>query len=191
MKFPLNLFDLTPEQEALSKSIYEGKVIKCLIAPYHTYPQLEKEIPFSKTTYLFPERETTASQLSGIISMIVSSPIQDEFRIITTSQSIILDMIDGCVRILTEDGKIVPCPCKTFMANIHTIKYEIFDNESFRKSKVEKSRAISQINILIDKINKTKSFTRDEYESVAKDVDLIGEETISRKLKKMARDKVR
>jgi len=56
MEIQNNLFDLTSEQEATSKMLYNGKIIKCLVAPYHTYNQLEKVIPYTKTTYLFPER---------------------------------------------------------------------------------------------------------------------------------------
>ena len=37
MKINQNLFDLEPDQEATSKMMYNGKVIKCLVAPYHSY----------------------------------------------------------------------------------------------------------------------------------------------------------
>ena len=88
MEINNNLFDLSQEQIETSKMLYSGKIIKCLISPYHTYEQLEKQIPFTKTTYLFPEREVPIPKLKGLISMIVNSPIQEEFRIITTNQNI-------------------------------------------------------------------------------------------------------
>lgn len=188
MKIPENLFDLTTEQEASSKSIYSGKVIKCLVAPYHSFSQLEKEIPFSKSTYLFPEREMTIPQIRGFISLLVKSK-HDEIRIITVNQNIIIDMIDGCVRILTQKNTIVDCPEKTFMANIHTIRYCILENESHQNSKEEQNIAAVRINELIDKINKTKKFTKAEYNAIANEVDQIGEELISYKLKEMASDK--
>lgn len=184
-KISQNLFDLDKEQEGLSKDIYDGKIIKCLIAPYHTYDQLEKEIPFTKTTYLFPERELSADKLTGLISMIVKNPSKDEFRIITASQSVILDMVDGCVRVLTEGGDIVPCPIKTFMANIHSIKYEIFDNEAYRISKEEKNRGVKSINELIDLVRNSKSVTDKQRKEMMEKASLIGEPLISTKLKEM------
>jgi len=42
-----NLFDLTSDQIDQSKMIYNDKVIKCLVAPYHTYSQLEKLITYT------------------------------------------------------------------------------------------------------------------------------------------------
>ena len=92
MKINQNLFDLTPEQIETSKMMYSGKVIKCLVAPYHSYQELEKTVSFTKTTYLFPEREASVPQLRNLISMIVANPSTDEFRIITTNQNIIMDM---------------------------------------------------------------------------------------------------
>ena len=118
-----NLFTLTKEQESTSKMVYDGKIIKCLVAPYHTYETLEKIVPFTKTTYLLPERSMTLPQLKGFISMIVKSPSKEEAKIITVNQNIIMDMADDCVRVLTENGNIVPSPIKTFMANIHDIRY--------------------------------------------------------------------
>lgn len=49
--------------------------------------------------------------------MIVKNPSQEEFRIVTVNQNIIMDMVDDCVRVLTQDGRIVPSPVKTFLAN--------------------------------------------------------------------------
>lgn len=190
MQIKENLFDLTKEQIETSKMIYEGKIVKCLIAPYHTYAQLEKIIPFTKTTYLFPERELNANQVRGLLSMIVKSPLKGEFLIITASQSVILDMADDCVRILTEGGDVVPCPIKTFMANIHSIKYEIFDNEAYRLSKETKSQGVKDINILIDKINSAKSkvLSKKERDALVTKVSLIGEPLIANKLLEMIGD---
>ena len=74
-----NLFDLTPEQIDMSKNIYNGKIIKCLVAPYHNYNQLEKVVTYTKNTFLFPEREMTSAQCSSLINMLVKNPSQDEF----------------------------------------------------------------------------------------------------------------
>ena len=118
MQITKNLFELTNEDIESSKMMYNGKIIKCLVTPYHTYAQLEKVVPFTKNTFLLPERELPITQIKGVVSMIVNSPSTDEFRIITTSQNIIMDMIDTSVRVLTESGDVVKSPCKTFMANI-------------------------------------------------------------------------
>ncbi len=188
MKINNNLFDLTPEQEETSKMMYDGKIIKCLVAPYHTYAALEKVVPFTPTTYLFPERELPAAQLSGIISMIVANKVHSEFRIITTNQNIIMDMIDGCVRVLTEYDEVVACPVKTFMANIHDIRYSILENESHQKSKEEKSQGRERVQNLITKIREKRKVTQSEYDALRKEVDLIGEDVISGILKNHLED---
>lgn len=189
MKIANNLFDLTPEQESTSKMMY-GKIIKCLIAPFHSYQQLEPEIPYTKTTYLFPEREASASQITGLISMIANSPIDAEFRVITANMSVILDMVDSSVRVLTEAGDIVASPCKTFSANIHTIRYDILENEAFKISKTEKTQAHNKINILIKRIEAINSTTSaEERMSIYDEIDVIGEPIIRNKLKEMWRDK--
>jgi len=130
MELKNNLFEL--ESSDVSNNIYEGKVIKCLIAPHHTFNDLKDVVPYTKSTFLFPEREMNSTQLRSFVSMLVKSDIQDEIRIITSNQDIILDMINTNCRILTGGGKVVECPEKTFMANIHTIKYEIIENELYK-----------------------------------------------------------
>lgn len=188
MKISKNLFTLTKEQEETSKMIYNGKIIKCLIAPYHSYNDLEKVIPYSKTTYLFPEREVAITQLSQLISIIVATPSNDEFCIVTTNMNIILDMVDACVRVLTEDGDIVDCPCKTFMANIHTIRYKILENDDFKSSKPKANRATGQIQELIDTISGSNGFTAAEKIVLYKRIDMIGEQIIRGKLHEMLDD---
>ena len=182
MKLNSNLFDLTGEQIELSKTIYDGKVIKCIIAPHHTFAQLEKIIPFTKTTYLFPEREMTIQQSQNLISMIVASKSNDEFRIITKDTNIITNMIDGCVKVLSEDNELHDCPVKTFAQNIHTVKWEILDNERYRTSKKERDESNKKINILIDKINDKKPITQKEFDDIKMKISIIGEPLIERKL---------
>lgn len=190
MKLQENLFDLTQEQTDASKLIYNGKVIKCLVAPYHSFMVLEKLLPYRKTTFLFPEREMSEQQCRGFISMVVSNQqFVDDVYIITTNYNIIIDMIDSSVRILTEGGDVVVCPEKTFMANIHTIKYKLLENESHQLSKHDKSIAKDKINILIKKINSTTKFTTDEYENLLLEIKHIGEPFIREKLIYMLNDK--
>jgi len=190
-----NLFDLTEEQISMSKTIYNGKIIKCLVAPYHSHRELEELITYTPTTYLFPEREMTSEQALSFISMVISNPKinkDDEIRIITSSQSIILDMIDGCVRILTEHNTVVDCPIKTFMANIHDIRYEVLENKNHKKSKEEKNEAHSLINKIITDINNhvDNNIEMDEetYNDYKTKIKLIGEPLIAQTLLRQIRE---
>ena len=181
-----NLFDLTPEQIDMSKNVYNGKIIKCLVAPYHSYNQLEKEVTYTKNTFLFPEREMTSAQCSSLISMLVKNPSQDEFLVITANQNIILDMIDSNVRILTERGDIVDCPTKTFMANIHDIRYSVLENKAHQLSDEEKSEGNKVIQNLIGLVQKGSEMTKVEYDALITKIEMVGEDIIRRKLIQMA-----
>ena len=181
-----NLFDLTQKQIDMSKNIYNGKIIKCLVAPYHNYNQLEKEVTYTKNTFLFPEREMTSAQCSSLISMLVKNPSQDEFLVITANQNIILDMIDGNVRILTEKGDIVDCPTKTFMANIHDIRYSVLENKAHQLSDDEKSEGNKVIQNLIGLVQKGSEMTKVEYDALITKIEMVGEDIIRRKLLQMA-----
>lgn len=174
-----DLFDLSTEEIEQSKAMYNGKIIKCLIAPFHTYETLEKIVPYTPSTFLFPERDVPIGNLGSFVSIVVNSK-HDEIQIITTSMPIITDMIGSCVRILTENDDIVECPIATFSANIHSIKYEIFDNERYRKSKKEKSVQHAVITKLIDDIAKCTSMTDEEYDKFKATVSTIGEDIIRR-----------
>lgn len=185
-----NLFDLTDEQVKLSKSIYDGKVIKCLVAPYHNYNQLEKLVTYTPTTFLFPERDMTTSQLCSFISMIVSQPFTEEIRIITTNQNIIMDMVDGSVRVFTEMNTIVPSPVKTFMANIHDIRYSLLENKEHQKTENEKNMSTNVIRTLITDVqNAIKTGATQQQINVLKNrIEYIGEEVIAYKLNKMTNE---
>ena len=189
MKINQNLFDLTPDQEATSKMMYNGKTIKCLVAPYHSYAQLEKIVPFTKTTYLFPEREMSVAQVKGLISMIVANPSQEEFRIITANQNIILDMVGDCVRVLTEGDEVVYTGTKTFMANIHDIRYELLENDDHRLSESERTQAHKNIGVLIDRVNdKATPIAKGDFTKLVSEINMIGEPIIQSKLKEMANE---
>lgn len=180
-----NLFELTPAQVATSHMLYNGKTIKCLVAPYHTYLALEKEIPYTQTTYLFPERELSAQQLTGFISMIVAQPHQEEVRIITASQAIILDMVDDCVRILTQGGDVVACPVKTFAANIHDIRYSVLENKDHQLSAAEQTASTQRINDLITRVRAATSLTATERSALLEEAQMIGEPIIANQLVSM------
>jgi len=190
-KFRPGLFDLTKEQESNVKMMYNGKVIKCLVAPYHSYNDLESLIPYTKSTFLFPEREMSEGQANALISNLVASDIKDEIIIITTQMGIILDMVDG-VHVLTQNGTIVDGNTKTFMANIHTIRYELLENPAHRNGTepIEKTSGENLTNLLIKEIRELsgKSISRTEYDKLKKRVDIIGEDVIRNILKGMLKD---
>lgn len=184
MKLEQDLFKLSNEEESTSKMLYDGKIIKCLVAPYHTQNQLQ--IDYAPNIYLFPEKEITHAQCKQLISLLVKSPLK-EAMIITSDINIILDMYDGCIRILTEDERIIPSPEKTFCANPHTIKYCLLENEAHQISKEKKVKYHKDIEKLIKKINKGK-MTQKEYDETMSFIDKIGEQLISSRLKDMMYD---
>jgi hypothetical protein len=190
MKLPEEIFSLSKEQEKLSLSIY-GKVIKCLVAPYHSYEQLEKMLTYSPTTFLFPEKSIDHQKERGFISLISKNGDNSEYRIVTTSMSIIGDMVDGCVRVLTERGDIVACPIKTFSANIHSIRHELLENDKFALSKEEKNASYNFIQSLLDEINSAidkGGATEAEKSNLLERVSLIGEKVIQHRLRGMANE---
>lgn len=190
MNFTKNIFDLTDEQVELSKQFYNGKVIKCLVAPYHTYKQLEELLPYTKTTYLFPEREMNQTQILHFISMVLNTNPDGEIRIITVHQNIITDMIDGCVRILTESSEIVESPIKTLMANIHDVRYKILENDDFKSPKNENGETEQGKKVITDifdylKENKNKTIPRKEYLNVKNKIEIVGDRLIRTRLEDM------
>jgi len=190
LKFENGLFDLTKEQESLIKMMYNGKVVKCLVAPYHSYAELEQLIPYTKTTFLFPERDMSLQQIRSLISIIAETPATEDFIIITKNQNIILDMVDAGVRVLTESGDIVESPVKTFAANIHDIRYYLLENEAHQLNKEQRNKSNDKIQKLIDKLNKHKGQTIDfdDYKILESEIKLIGEPIIRKPLYKMLLD---
>lgn len=191
-KFKEGIFDLTPEQESMSKMFYEGKIIKFIIAPHSTYADLEAMVPYTKTTFLFPEREMNTQQIKGFVSMIVKLDTQEEIVVFTKEQSIILDMIDGCARVMDYKGELHDCPCKTMMANIHTIQYKILCNEKFAAPEGYQEAMRDQINGFITAINNksdaNEQFEINEYNALKMKIEIIGEKFIRVKLLEQLRD---
>ncbi len=183
-----NLFDLEEKEASFAKSMYNGKPIKCLVALYHTYEMLEKIVPFSKSTFLYPENSMTMGQIQGFVSMLVNSNL-DDICIITKNQNIIIDMIDTNVRVLTESGLIVPSPIKTFMANIHSIRYELLENILHQDGKKEESASRKSITSIITEINeyrdKNTTITKEKRDELSFKINMIGEKIISVKLAEM------
>ena len=184
---PINLFDLDEAAIASSKMFYEGKTIKCLVAPYHTLKDIEAMLDYSENTYVFPEDSMGLDKVKQLISIIVSQPREIEYRIITKNQNIIMDMIHTSVKILTECGEIVECHEKTLAANIHTIRHEILENEIHQISKSEMNHSYKYINNIIEVINsKTSSGITTAEQTILKEkIKGVGEELISNSLSDM------
>ena len=132
----------------------------------------------------------TKPQMSGFVNMLVNAPnITGDIMVVTTEMNIITDMIDSSVRVLTEDGNIVPSPTKPFAANIHTIRYELLENKHHQTSEEEKTIMQKRINTIITKINDAEDtgLTESEINDLQGQIDVIGEDLISRKLGQMLR----
>lgn len=186
MKLQPNLFDLSESDINMSKMMYNDKIVKCLIAPYHNQRNIEME--YAENIFMFPEKEMSQNQTRNFISMIANSKFK-EVLIITAEVNIIYDMIDCCVRILTEFDTIIPSPEKTFAANQHTIIHDILNNKSHQKTEQQKTKTHSDINRIIERINSRKPITKEEYDSMLIIINTIGEEIISGQLKKMLNTK--
>ena len=87
-------------------------------------------------------------------------------------------MIDGNVRILTEKGDIVDCPTKTFMANIHDIRYSVLENKDHQLSDEEKSESRAICDEIITLVNSPFTMTKSEYDELLVKINLIGDDLI-------------
>ncbi len=185
------IFDLTKEQLDLTKMFYDGKVIKCLVAPYHTAQYFEENLKYAENVFVFPENSIPRDKLGSIIGMIVANPKYKEAIIITTSNEIITQMIGENVRVFTEAGNIVECPIKCLMANIHDIRYSLLENDIFKDSKnVNVSNfGTGFTQALLDKLINTKIKDKKEYELFKSKIELIGERVIRDKMLEMLNDK--
>jgi hypothetical protein len=74
---------------------------------------------------------------------------------------------------------------KTFMANIHDIRYELLKNESHRLSESVRSESHKKISNLVSIINSKNTLSEIEYKEILSEIDLIGEPVISSKLREM------
>ena len=180
-----NLFGLTDESIESSKLVYDGKVIKCLVAPYHTFGELEKVIPWTNQTFLFPEREMSTHKTRSFISMLVNNPKYTDVKIITSSYNIIQDMVGGCVRVLSERGTIENMFSKTFHGNMYEIRHDLIENELNEVTVSERQQSAKIINEYIDIINDGKITTQTELDDMRNKVNLIGDQIIRYKLNEM------
>lgn len=183
-KLSKNLFDLTSDQEKTSISMY-GKVIKCLIAPYHNILNIPLEA--NNEVFVYPERDLSIQQRKEIVSVMANSA-KNEICFVTSDVFIITDMIDVCCRILTPDGKIEDVKEKTFSANPHTILLDILqDDAHVEKHKNDVKDYRNTINDVITAINKEK-MTQAEYDKNKAIIEVIGEDLIRNKLEDMLSD---
>ncbi len=189
LNIPKQIFDLSKEDIRTSEMLYDGKHIKCLVAPYHSFSELSKALDNNQDTYLFPENDelTTYHQIKNYISLIVKKHPTNTPIIVTASQTIICDMADDCVRILTQKGEIVKSPTKTFLANIHDIRYKVLENKDFELTEQEE---IFSKNLATDIIDEVKSAmengcTEETYTNLKSRIENIGEILISTKLNEM------
>jgi hypothetical protein len=185
------IFDLTTEQLDLTKMFYDGKVIKCLVAPYHTASYFEENLEYAGNVFVFPENSIPRDKLGTIIGMIVANPTYKEAVIITTSNEIITQMIGENVRVFTEAGNIVDCPIKCLMANIHDIRYSLLENDSFKDAKGTNVSNFGNefTQALIEKLRNTEIKNKKEYDIFKSKIELIGEPIIRNIMMDMLNEK--
>jgi len=184
-KITKNLFDLTQSQIDSSISMY-GKVIKCLIAPYHNIQNIPLES--NDEVYVYPERDLSIQQRKEMVGVMANSN-KKEICFVTSDLFLILDMIDCCCRILTPDGKIEELYEKTFSANPHTIIYKILQNDVYEKLYKDGVKDYrNKINDIIKVIVDVKTMTKSEYDKNMAVIELIGEDLIRNKMKSMMRN---
>ena len=87
-----------------------------------------KKYYFYETPPNSPENVYRATYLSVFANLVMSYLIKRRFDT-TTNQNVIMDMVDDCVRVLTEYNEVVASPVKTFAANIHDIRYSLLENK--------------------------------------------------------------
>lgn len=174
-------FKLGDSEIEKSKKIY-GKIIKCLISPYHQpndFKNTNYKHEKNRSVYLFPEHKLTLEQTKNVISEIMKTK-SDNILIITSNVNIIMDMIDCCVRILNKDNTISYCTKKTYGANYYDIHEIMFNNRDSIPNK-----AHSDIKEYINYIESVDSINSKEYEDGVYFCDIIGDEIISYKLRDM------
>jgi hypothetical protein len=71
------------------------------------------------------------------------------------------------------------------MANIHDIRYKIFENKLFRDGKDETNYSKDRINDIITEINSLKTISNDKYNELKEKISTIGEDIIRNKLMSM------
>lgn len=184
-KISKSLFELTKKDKAMSVQMY-GKVIKCLIAPYHNITNIP--IESNNTTYVYPERDLDIQQRKEIVSVMANSALP-EVCFVTSDVFIIRDMIDCCTRVLTPEGKIESTPQKTFAANHHTVLHEILaDEHHIDQYKEGKTKSTDIINKVIKDLQTKKTMSFSEKEAHRAIINSIGEDLISHKLMEMLDD---
>ncbi len=174
------LFDLTPEQKDKSIKMY-GKVIKCLIAPYHTINRLPLE--HNDNVYVYPERDLTIEQRKELISDMCNTE-KDEYLLVTSDMFIISDLITDCVRILTNDAEIIECSIKPFGANLYDVLKILRQEKTYNES----SKYRNILRKLITDIENKKPMTKDEFDNAKFIINSTGDEIISLKLNEMLKD---
>jgi hypothetical protein len=179
-------FDLTEQEIELSKSTYGGKIIKCIIAPYHSYEDLKESV--GDSACLFPERDLSWLETNSLIYNLVENDDIQETTIITSSNYIIRDMIQCCVRVLGADGNISRFPVNTLRINLLELEEVLFADEDnyfedepreFIIPDMGNSYSDKIITELIDCINEhienEKPMSQSEFKSIEDSIKLIGD----------------
>ena len=171
-----NKFELTEEEVKTSIEIY-GKVIKCVIAPYHTpWNVTETEVGklVAESIITFPERIISAKDCKFYIKNLVEDKSgAKEVLIITSNTDIISDMIRQNVRLLDKDGELHEIDLKPFLANVHDIRnlMGLMNNDNFSSDLLK-----DQIEKICNCTDKNQPLKDEEL--IGKIIDSIGDPLI-------------
>ena len=176
-KIKSTLFELSKEEKESSISMY-GKIVKCLVAPYHRYDTIPLES--NNDVYVYPERDLTISERKNLMSIIAKSD-KKEIKLVTSDVFIIKDIIKDCIKILKFDGSIISCPVQTFAANEHTILLEVLQNDD---DNAQTTIWHNKIYKIMTDLNK-KTISKTLYKEYKETIQLIGEDMIRIPLEKM------
>jgi hypothetical protein len=189
------LFEIIEEAKELSKKFYNGIIVKCLVAPYHS-EQLLKTYFNEKIGYygyIMPENNMSLNNqrywLRELLESMEGSDVK-EIHIITSSMHIIRDMLGECTRLLTETYDIVnpleegdefnKTHGKTLAANFYEIETAYLNNEKYKKD--EKQYHSIKLFEIIDIVNKDNP-SEEELTNAIEVIEVLGDSFLKSSLK--------
>ena len=183
------IFNLTDEQIKLSKSLYNGKIVKCLIAPYHSPSEVgallinDKNVTLDSSFFLFPERELSLMDCQNFVSKIIEDDKIQEVIIITSNHYIIWDIVQPLTKVLTIDNELADYPMQTLRANIMEMQGNFFidddEHDNFKIPEEVESYSDKFVNEIIDAVNyhidEEKVMSKKLFNTLQNKVKLIGD----------------
>lgn len=176
------LFDITEEQAEVSRKLF-GRIVKCIVAPNHTYDQMI-EMVSNKNVHIFPERDISKTKAREFINDNLEKEkgekSTNDILIITSETSIITDIPGELVRVMDLKNELHMCPIKTFHANIIDVEMDLFRNSNFTDTDESKEFRTNQMEKIIEKVQEVKTEKRKllpkEREGIKLVLDILGDD---------------